>query len=94
MADKLDLQPELKIHLSTNHKAPTPMDLTDKQSQLYLSYPKIMGALKAEHKVPPIRLIPTAIGINTIDFVENCAFIPSVKVILFLFFVIPLPSFF
>lgn len=29
------------------------------------------GNFKAEHSVPPIKLIPTAIGINTSDFVET-----------------------
>ena len=35
------------------------------------------GSLSAEHRVPPMRLIPTAIGISTRHFVENCALIPS-----------------
>ena len=30
------------------------------------------GSLSVEHSVPPIRLIPTAMGINTNDFVADC----------------------
>jgi len=38
------------------------------------------GSLRVDASVPPIRLIPTAIGMRTRDFVENCAFNPCTNV--------------